>query len=1098
MLNAARNLVSKVTGSGSQASGGDDPMDESNNDELMDETTQKMEHPVDEVKVKGYPVGPDLLCQLDIDFDLTHKKKQKKATRVPVLVLDCSGSMGNWVQRCLDSWNSGLTELGFGPDEDAHIIEFESGVTERKLKVKDLKDYRSRSRGGTSMTPVVMPLKKVISANMKNDIYLWVMSDGGIGDQARFRELFKQEMTDFMGSPNISVCGIRLTLGYNDPDTTAMCAVGLLSNNEFNLEDFTDGNNRGGYGRCEETSGSVGGLVELIMGITAAEAMLTLATGGGVKCLTKRPGEELSSSVEIRNKNYFLVRKPIGKLTLNGIPVIIEERPEEESLKVLERYAKVALHKLAQEKIAAVGECTDHFIQALENLFEKLDAKEASIDEDMGDIGSTKHRVHLLKKSLEKQKRGIRQQIAQLRNEAHMEQLSGNVQASFLKGIGMDSKADKALGRRYIATQTDPEKLIQEAVDVFVKEIDEIEKATEKADMPRCFVLQETSLESCITALKAAIEIFSNYGSLDVENCLQLLGLVGIAVKHKIDNFVEPMNLGINHGFRDKIVDIYPGVVLNQTSVWYAAKNSETLKAPGFNGEITSVVPIKKWNHPLVWKLYNSLTSIAVLQCSAQLRRMLTPLPRDRRAFAASALLKMLSMWPTPSEIQANTMADMLDSIQMYKTPEELAKLTTLLMEDKNPDHHFTDANAFNSELGPFALMMVDRNLLAFAGGPDSRLFWRALISNTTYWRTRKALGEDERQKELRVLFSISEEHYTHPLPDDVEEPDEPEYYAGWDATKMEEYTKRRNLRPRSRIFTRFHAIAKVYNKNGKITPEMFEAEATPREEFAKFVIGYDYNTFMELEVAKAVKMKGESDRFLKENEEIKAMRMPHVETAAEAKKRMEDMVKPIYKWEYMNEAGEKRRKVTEARLSKFLEDFTAMSLDDFSKGMDENIPNAAHPSVAVVVQKIAKDVDKVADVKPKLELLLLGKAKEHVWNRGAVNRSKSKSLLKLLTPLMDEKEKEEIRELIHKNTKHVYREQLNRQGHNNDKPSFWAITGNSQPWCFLSHDPVGYESFVNETLRGYENSELPSEQYLWETWKHLLTNRPSKERPGG
>lgn len=1055
-----------------------------------DEASHKMEHPVDEVKVKGYPVGPDLLCQLEINDDLSKKKKKKKATRVPVLVLDCSGSMGNWVQRCLDSWEAGLTELGFGPDEECHVIEFESEVTEKTLKVKELSKQNVRCRGCTNMTPVVGPLKKVVAANMKNDIYLWVLSDGAIGDQNRFRDAFKQQMTDFMGSPNISVCGIRLTFGYGDPDTTAMCAVGLLSNNEFKLGDFN--------GKEDRIRGPIAGLVEMILGITTAEAMLTLTAEGKSKCLTKRPGEELANSIEIRNKNYFLVRKPFGDLKLNDIPMTIEERPESESLKILEKYAHVALHKLAQEKIAAVGECTDHFIQALENLFEKLDAKEATIDEDSGEIGSSKYRVHLLKKSLEKQKRGIRQQIAQLRNQAHMEQLSGNIQASFLRGIGMDTKSDKALGRRYIATQASPEKMIQDAVDIFMKEIDELEKATEKDDMPRCFILQETALESCVTALKAAIEIFSNYGTLDVENCLQLLGLVGIAIKHTVDNYVEPMNLGLNHGFKDKIQDIYPGIVLNQTSVWFAAKNNETLKAPGFNAEITSVVPIKKWNHPLVWKLYNSLTSIAVLQCSAQLRRTLTPLPRDRRAFAASALMKMVAMWQNPSEIQARTMADMLDSIQLFKTPKELAKLTTLLMEDKNPDYHFTDANAFNSELGPFAMLMVDKVLLSFAGGPDSRFFWRALISNTVHWRTKKALDEEDRQQALRNLLSISEDHYTHPLPDDLEEPEEPEFYGGWDAQKMEDYIKCKKLRPFSCIFLRMHAIAKAFNKMGKISAELFETEATPKEEFEKFVVGYNYNTFINLEVAKAVKMKGESDRFLKENEVIQSMRIPHPDTEEEAKKCIEDMVKPIYKYEYMYEAGEKRKKVTEARLTKFLENFMAMSLDDFSKGMDKNIPNASHLSVSTVVQKIAKDIDKVTEVKPKLELLLLGKVKDYIWNRGAVNRSKSKSLLKLLTPMMDDKEREEIRELIHNNKIHIYREKTNRQGHNNDKPSFWAITGSSQPWCFLSHDEVGYETFVNETLRGYEKSELVSEQYLWETWKHLLNNRPSKERPGG
>ena len=86
----------------------------------------------------------------------------------------------------------------------------------------------------------------------------------------------------------------------------------------------------------------------------------------------------------------------------------------------------------------------------------------------------------------------------------------------------------------------------------------------------------------------------------------------------------------------------------------------------------------------------------------------------------------------------------------------------------------------------------------------------------------------------MRNLLSISEDHYTHPLPDDVEEPEEPDFYGGWDAQKMEDYTKKKKLRPFSRIFLRMHGIAKAFNKTGKITAELFETEATPKEEFAK------------------------------------------------------------------------------------------------------------------------------------------------------------------------------------------------------------------------------------------------------------------------
>ena len=62
------------------------------------------------------------------------------------------------------------------------------------------------------------------------------------------------------------------------------------------------------------------------------------------------------------------------------------------------------------------------------------------------------------------------------------------------------------------------------------------------------------------------------------------------------------------------------------------------------------------------------------MQMSAHLRNTLTPLPRDRIAFSASLLLKMMSDWANPTEVQRKMMAGVLASIQ-WKNQSDKAKM---------------------------------------------------------------------------------------------------------------------------------------------------------------------------------------------------------------------------------------------------------------------------------------------------------------------------------------------------------------------------------------------------------------------------------------
>ena len=67
----------------------------------------------------------------------------------------------------------------------------------------------------------------------------------------------------------------------------------------------------------------------------------------------------------------------------------------------------------------------------------------------------------------------------------------------------------------------------------------------------------------------------------------------------------------------------------------------------------------------------------------------------------------------------------------------------------------------------------------------------------------------------------------------------------------------------------------------------------------------------------------------------------------------------------------------------------------------------------------------------------------------------------------------------------------MNRQGHCNERPSFWAATNYVDPWSYLKNDPTGYRQFL-KTLATLDGGD-PLHQVVYDEWKHLLEVDPHK-----
>ena len=189
-----------------------------------------------EVKLAGIKIGEHLICQLTAENVAGGNRKLRGSSkRVPILILDCSGSMGHWVQRSVDAWQRALRAQKYAEDQEVHMIEFESSTVMTHHKLKNLDSLDMHCRGGTSMAGVVSKLETLLTKNREKTINIWVISDGQIGDQREFKDTMTRKLAGHLNSPNVNVVGVRLCSRFSDPDVTAMSAVGLLSTQQFQV-----------------------------------------------------------------------------------------------------------------------------------------------------------------------------------------------------------------------------------------------------------------------------------------------------------------------------------------------------------------------------------------------------------------------------------------------------------------------------------------------------------------------------------------------------------------------------------------------------------------------------------------------------------------------------------------------------------------------------------------------------------------------------------------------------------------------------------------------------------------------------------------------
>ena len=525
-------------------------------------------------------------------------------------------------------------------------------------------------------------------------------------------------------------------------------------------------------------------------------------------------------------------------------------------------------------------------------------------------------------------------------------------------------KSTRGLMRRYKrAADTDT----SDGLDARVQELSrELMGEKEEKNPTICFLSRESSFQETKEAAEEVDEILKlDKGNIPWE---RLFGLVGIPVCHTVQNYLDPMNIGVN----EHLSDVVPSkeAALNQKSLWSLSGTNENSRVnldnlvsfTGFKSKVTAVVPIKSWNHPAVWKAYQkgtTISSLGKIVMSAQLRGAHAPLQQDQSAFTTATLLRTISLWTNPSDAQASIMADLLDTIQF--TDERTKGISAPVQEFiSQPNIHII--THMNSPLAPFAKMLESKDALSFAGSEESQDLWRAITSNSIYWHVRRTVQHMNRNEILNMLLENVEEKEL-------------------DTEIMQKFSLDFTLS--ARIFN----IGKKFKEKEQIKPDIFRDNHGNASDFQNFITGTNFYVYLAVEVVKALLCIKSPSRF-------KHPRMFDNEEAAWSwmTSKFEDQKKQIFAKEDANES-----------MDNFFKNLQQLPLNQFSRQLNTNIPQEFETFTSLGQQgkkrttkfKIEQVVDllkapEAVNQKEKLSLILFCKCKDTQmkWGNGKCLRN--------------------------------------------------------------------------------------------------------------
>ena len=932
-----------------------------------------------------------------------------------IVVLDVSASMGPWVQFTRHALHDALLEVGFDKNDPFVLITFTHVSTRIKVsgenpKVRDLKEALSHinAQNTTCMAGAIPLLKEAIEED-NQDCIIVALSDGHIMDQVETVNRANQTIGSWnVGSKSISTLMIRLVTSHGaTPDTRALACIGSFGNSAAaTINDVTATNG---------AQDAVGLMETIREGLNTQSAGIELSAAG----MRRLPHSEVTNSISIctHGNTSVLLENKISTITLGGQEVPVEDMGDIESesnmmafLEFVERQLKMWV--LMGNRVEQVEQMLQ-WVKSLQKVVENRSA-----DEDKPDTLSLTGRSAFLKKQIEKRTSSILARIAQLANCDRVSKMNAQQQADWLRAADPNSKAAKALAKRTQkcrGNDEDFDEVAQRAVRAWAANGEPVEND----DAERSFYSMATASES----IRSTSQVLSGVEDLTVEDSLTCVGGIGVPFEaYAVGDYPDPYNL--------RIKSLFSGQWLAEPDLWtavsyiFAQSEIKKLECPGHKGSsITGVISLRSADKE-AYEEYVKQKRFFELQASAQIRHMVAPVPWDTVALNAAGIFNLLEILGVKGKLthaENSTLTSLLENIdyligQVYPAAsfKELYDQLASGSEDPRPW-------LVGDILYPITVLLRfhrndDRKQVPLSG------ILRGLhyldCYNKAKSRFRRKHDKDRQSEIIKMLGIDIEKNRTELQPFFKPEP-EPDLVSHYSQVEPEKIV----------LPDYFSTLAPLVGLKKVISrPE-------DEEEDLEYTLS---PLFAAVAAVQALQCRNLTDRVDAANH--KAL-IPDPKNESEALAFLSDVVRKFFEEDYevrvKEKAAEEAKIETDNSIQRMLE---SRDLADFLRALRESpIVNRQHFGYPALFKAMVEKRHL-----EKLAVLLSGRdidnPEEEVWSGGNFERSPEAEAVLCEEVLGSELLAKLLK--IRKDFGYRYRKsgKANRQGHNSDFPSFYAL----------------------------------------------------------
>ena len=998
--------------------------------------------------LKVYKSGKDYVGKIDTSkIKSTYQTKDIKF----IVILDVSGSMDDSVPLFVNIILPNILEK-LDIKDDINLITFSNKSDLYTGSIDFFRNLNLEAEGCTYMKHSIDQLEKILSGiDEKKNIRILAVSDGELFDQSETIQKASDLYTKFKDKFTVNSQAVRLYTSSSEPETKGMSSLMQFNNvTESTLIDIS-----------AKLDPSI--IAEKICSLFQSDGLgWNIYIKSNEKIFLENPWSEASNELKlIIGENIFWLNKIPEKVDIvsnEQISNLKIEICENITIKnyqnILENKIKYFYQKLKVLKVVNTEDASkeiNKIINYFENFEDILNLENIDKEENLKEADKFKisNRAYTLKKLIEKRNISIANKMKEIQNNDKVSQLNAKQLADFLRNLDIN-KDSKSLAKRGIKEGIDFDvEARKEVLNMLnnIKELDGIDDTNHTVS----FYSTSTTLSGIKSLCELAKDksVLDNITAIDI---IKLLNIVGVGCSAPVSDYPDPITYSLT--------DIYIGCYISLSDVLTASEfNGGKDNLVDFNTKkiITNVIPfyddirIHKFLLKYAPKLLEYTASIGM-------RRLLLEIPCTYEFLIESGVWKFSEILNTNrSQAAINVYCKLIQDYEivskghydhLIKIALEQAKFyKEHPLDEKNNYHIFLDNKVVINMIYVF-LNLIKINENEILQKICRELFCHSIHKAVNKLIKRNNTNSDFIKQYLEDLLGINYDKYGNDLPALFEENKNVQFYNNYEINinKLNDFYKS-SFRSFFIPFSSYYLKAAL--EEDKIKAFANLPEFNEDNIIKAFGINFDMNHFKLFTLVQGFLSKY-YEKSVDKDEKI----IQDIDTGIYnlSEKMVKDYVQKMYKQNYEERLGLQKKteydmletELIEKMKSADMDEFVTLIKDGIKRGNTEcKINSISNSSFIKLKNQIINNHTEFNLVNMKIAVISTGMYKEEkVFNNGNIYRSFMD--FKEIVCKTDEDYWNKMYKYISKKRRHIYRALDNRQGHSNDKPSYWALGYNT------------------------------------------------------